>query len=177
MSADRTKLRRFMGILSARMVSQMAMLMSKISCVLVLAGACSRAADLPDGPGKVTVQRVCGNCHAAQIVMGRKASKEGWERIVSDMVEKGATATDAEFDEVLVYLTKNFPDTGVTAKINVNTATTEDLAATLEIPNGVAAAIVKYRSEKGNFRSAEDLKKVPGLDEKKVDDKKDRLIY
>jgi competence protein ComEA len=159
------------------MVSQMATLMSKVSCALVLCGACSAAADLPDGPGKVTVQRVCGNCHAAQIVMGRKASKEGWERIVADMVEKGATATDAEFDEVMVYLVRNFPDTGVSTKINVNTANAEDLAMALEISKSVAAAIVKYRSEKGNFRSAEDLKHVPGLDEKKVDEKKDRLIF
>src|SRR5271170_680460 len=117
----------------------MATLMSKVSCALVLLGAGSRAADLPDGPGKVTVQRVCGTCHAAQIVMSRKASKEGWERIVADMVEKGATATDAEFDEVLVYLVKNFPDTGVSTKINVNTASADDLAATLEISKSVAA--------------------------------------
>jgi len=155
----------------------MATLMSKVFCALVLLGACSRAADLPDGPGKVTVQRVCGTCHAAQIVMGRKASKEGWERIVSDMAEKGATGTDAEFDEVIVYLAKNFPDTGISTKINVNTAGADDLATGLEISKGVAAAIVKYRSEKGNFRSAEDLKQVPGLDEKTVDEKKDRMIF
>jgi len=155
----------------------MAMQMLKVSSALILLGACSRGADLPDGPGKVTVQRICGNCHAAQIVMGRKASKEGWERIVADMVEKGATGTDAEFDQVVVYLTKNFPDTGVTTKINVNTATAEDLATILELPGNVAAAIVKYRSEKGNFKSAEDLKKVPGLDEKKVDEKKDRMAF
>jgi competence protein ComEA len=159
------------------MVSQMASPMLKFSSALILLGACSTAADLPDGPGKVTVQRVCGNCHAAQIVMGRKASKEGWERIVADMVEKGATATDAEFDEVMVYLVKNFPDNGVSTKINVNQASAEDLAATLEISKTVANAIVKYRSEKGHFRSAEDLKKVPGLDEKMVDEKKDRMIF
>ena len=99
------------------------------------------------------------------------------ERIVADMVEKGATGTDAEFDEVIVYLVKNFPDTGVATKINVNTASADDLAATLEVSKSVAAAIVKYRSEKGNFRSAEDLKQVPGLGEKKVDEKKDRLIF
>jgi competence protein ComEA len=155
----------------------MATLMSKLSCALVLLGAYSRAADWPDGPGKVTVQRVCGNCHAAQIVMSRKASKEGWERIVTDMIEQGATATDAEFDQVVTYLAKNFPATAATTKINVNTAIAEDLAKTLEISDGLAAAIVKYRSEKGNFKSVEDLKKVPGLDEKKVDEKKDRLTF
>ena len=41
----------------------------------------------------------------------------------------------------------------------------------------LAAAIVKYRSEKGSFRSTEDLKKVPGLSEKKVEEKKDLLIF
>jgi competence protein ComEA len=156
------------------MVTQMVKLM--FSCAFFLLGSLMNAADLPDGPGKVTVQRVCGNCHAAQIVMEKKASKEGWERIVADMAEKGATATDAEFDQVITYLTKYFPETGAT-KINVNTATAAELAATLEIPADVAAAIVKYRSEKGDFKSLEDLKKVPGLDAKKVDAKKDLLTF
>jgi competence protein ComEA len=149
----------------------------KKSCALILLSSLAAAADLPDGPGKVTVQRVCGNCHAAQIVMSRKASKEGWERIVGDMVEKGATGTDAEFDQVIAYLAKNFPEGPAATKINVNTATAEELAATLEISGELGAAIVKYRSENGNFKSAEDLKKVPGLDAKKIDEKKDLLTF
>jgi competence protein ComEA len=147
------------------------------SCALILFGSLAKSADLPDGPGKLTVQRVCGTCHAAQIVMGRKASKEGWERIVVDMADKGATATDAEFDQVIAYLAKNFPDTGAPTKINVNTAAAGDLAATLEIAGDLAAEIVKYRSEKGNFKSVEDLKKVPGLSEKKVEEKKGLLTF
>jgi len=157
------------------MVSQMAFRMS--CAIVILLSSFATAADLPDGPGKITVQRVCGNCHAAQIVMTRKASKEGWERIVADMVDKGATATDAEFDEVIAYLAKNFPDTGGKTKINVNTAAAEELAATLEISTDLAVEIVKYRSEKGKFKSIEDLKKVPGLDEKKVEGKKDQLAF
>jgi competence protein ComEA len=157
------------------MVSQMFRLM--FSCALLLLSSFGSAADLPDGPEKVTVQRVCGTCHAAQIVMGRKATKEGWERIVSDMVDKGATATDAEFDQVIAYLTRNFPPTGTAAKINANTAAAAELAATFEISDDLAAAIVKYRSEKGDFKSTEDLKKVPGLSEKKVEEKKDLFIF
>ena len=38
-----------------------------------------------------------------------------------------------------------------------------------------AAAIIEYRTKNGNFKSIDDLKKVPGIDPAKIDAKKDRL--
>ncbi len=64
---------------------------------------------LPDGPGKVTTQRICGGCHAPEIVIGKHLTKEGWEQLVSSMVEKGATGTDDEFNQIIDYLATNFP--------------------------------------------------------------------
>jgi competence protein ComEA len=40
-----------------------------------------------------------------------------------------------------------------------------------------AAAIVKYRTDKGSFKTVEDLKKVPDLDFKKIEAQKDRLVF
>jgi len=40
-----------------------------------------------------------------------------------------------------------------------------------------AEAIVKYRTDKGPFKTLEDLKKVPDLDFKKVEAQKDRLVF
>lgn len=71
------------------------------------AGAQSR--QLPDGPGKVTTQRICGGCHAPEIVIGKHLTKEGWEQLVGSMIEKGATGTDDEFNQIIDYLAANFP--------------------------------------------------------------------
>jgi mono/diheme cytochrome c family protein len=66
-------------------------------------------AQLPDGPGKATMQKICSGCHAPEIVVGRHETHDGWEQIVSDMVNKGANGTDDEFDQIINYLAVNFP--------------------------------------------------------------------
>lgn len=66
---------------------------------------------LPEGAGKVTTQRICGGCHAPEIVIGKHLDKDGWEQLVSSMVEKGATGTDDEFNQIIDYLAANFPKT------------------------------------------------------------------
>jgi competence protein ComEA len=40
-----------------------------------------------------------------------------------------------------------------------------------------SAAIVKYRTENGPFKSTDDLKKVPDLDFRKIETKKNRLAF
>jgi hypothetical protein len=64
---------------------------------------------LPEGPGKVTTQRICSGCHAAEIVIGKRLDRDGWEQLVSSMVDKGATGTDDEFNQIIDYLATNFP--------------------------------------------------------------------
>lgn len=50
--------------------------------------------------------------------------------------------------------------------VNVNTADAKALAKELTgVGPSRAAAIIKYRTEKGAFKSPEDLKKVPGVGE------------
>ncbi|HEX7359269.1 MAG TPA: cytochrome c [Bryobacteraceae bacterium] len=69
----------------------------------------SKASQLPDGPGKATVEAVCSGCHPATMVLGHRDTKEGWAQVVSDMVAKGANGTDAEFNTIINYLAKHFP--------------------------------------------------------------------
>jgi mono/diheme cytochrome c family protein len=76
--------------------------------VLLALPAASRADDLPDGPGKVPLQRICAACHTPEIVIGRHESKDRWDAIVSSMVEKGAVGTDEEFNLIVDYLAANF---------------------------------------------------------------------
>ena len=48
-------------------------------------------------------------------------------------------------------------------KININTATLDELLTLKGIGQSKAEAIIKYREENGNFNTIEDIQKVSGL--------------
>ena len=54
----------------------------------------------------------------------------------------------------------------VLAKVNINTATVEELSRLNGIGQTKAQAIVDYREANGSFASVEDLTKVKGIGEK-----------
>jgi hypothetical protein len=64
---------------------------------------------LPDGPGRPTFEKVCGACHGPEVVTGMGHDRPGWKDVVDEMVDKGATATDKERQEIIDYLVKSFP--------------------------------------------------------------------
>lgn len=133
---------------------------------------------LPDAPGKATVLKLCGNCHGAEIVLGRAHSEEGWNAIVIDMVQRGAEGTDDEFDEVVKYLTKHIKDGKPSAapKVSINKATAKALEAGLSLTAKEAQAIVEARA-KAPFKTIADVKKVQGVDATKIEAKKDKLSF
>ena len=77
--------------------------------VLATAAAFAQGPTLPAAPGSDTVQRVCGTCHPATVVLGRGMTREGWAGVVSSMVARGAKGTPADFEAVTDYLAKNLP--------------------------------------------------------------------
>lgn len=88
-----------------------------LTCGLILLACGSlSAAQLPEGPGKAVVLRICSGCHPAEIVLTHRDTKEGWEIIVRNMVDKGANGTDDEFNEVIDYLAAHFPKTDAKPK-------------------------------------------------------------
>ena len=54
------------------------------------------------------------------------------------------------------------------AKVNINSADARELATLPGIGKAKAEAIIKYRQEKGNFKTIQDLTKVKGIGEKIV---------
>ena len=62
-----------------------------------------------------------------------------------------------------------------TSKININTATIEELDNLPGVGEATANKIVNYRDEKGKFNSIEDIKNVNGIGEKKYIDIKDKI--
>jgi competence protein ComEA len=141
---------------------------------LFLMGAQKRS--LPEGPGKETVVRVCGTCHAAELVMNRRETFEGWNGVIEDMIRRGTKASDEEFGEVVDYLVAHFPKTAA-SKVRVNTATAKVLETGLGVSQEQAVAIVQHRETKGNFKSIEDLLKVQGIDPRAIEAKKDKIEF
>jgi competence protein ComEA len=131
---------------------------------------------LPDAPGKDQMVKVCGVCHEPQRAASIRLTREGWEATIGDMIARGARGTDEEFAAVLDYLSTNF--LGEAARpLNVNSATSVELESVLLLLRKEAAAVIAYREKNGLFKSVDDLKKVPGIDVKKIDAQKDRLFF
>lgn len=134
--------------------------------------AAAQAQDLPDGPGKDTFLKVCGSCHDAGVVVTMHNGKDDWQTTVDDMKGRGADASDDDFKTIVKYLAKyQGPE------VNVNKAAAKDLQTQLEISDTEAQAIVQYRTANGDFKAYADLQKVTGLDTKKLDPLKGRIVF
>ena len=130
--------------------------------------------EFPPGPGKSTFVRVCSSCHSPENVLANGQDRAGWEATITKMAGFGANGTDEEFTEILDYLVKNFP---ANAPVNVNKATSAQLQSGLGLTPAEADAVIQYRGTNGDFKTIDDLKKVPDVDAKKLDAKKDRLAF
>jgi competence protein ComEA len=133
-------------------------------------------AEFPPGDGRETTLRLCGKCHSPTIVLAYGQKREGWEKTITKMVRLGAVGSDEDFTDIADYLTANFPPSTI-AKIFVNKATDQQFANILQISIDDAKAIVAYRDKVGDFKSIDDLKRVPNVDTKKIDAKKDNLVF
>lgn len=128
--------------------------------------------ELPAADGKDTVMKVCSKCHSPNLILANPRNRQGWEETITKMSGLGAMATDDEFTTILEYLAKN-----IVPPINVNKAPTTILMSDLALTDKEADAVVAYRTKNGDFKSLDDLKKVPDVDAKKLDDKKDHIVF
>ena len=144
--------------------------------ILIAAASLAVAADdeeakgLPDAPGKDVMVKVCLACHGTGNIRKKRLTREGWTEQVADMVDRGAEATDAQQAAVVDYLTQTF---GKGSKIHINTAPFEELRSVLGLTVEEAKAVLTYRKENGDFKSWQDLQRLPGVDTKKIETKKE----
>jgi competence protein ComEA len=133
-------------------------------------------ADLPEGYGKTATVQVCGKCHSPERATSLHQSDSEWEETITKMVKLGARGSDDDFDAVFVYLTQHFGPQKP-GPININKANAVDLQTTLLLRRSQAMALLQYRSQHGDFKSMDDLRKVRGLDFSKIEAKRARILF
>jgi len=138
------------------------------------------AVDLPDGPGKDVVVRQCGSCHDLVMATRKRMDRAGWDTEVDKMVLLGAKIPDDEVPIIIEYMAKFFnpsiPPAPV-ARVNINKAGAAEIERGLAMSAKEAAAIVEYREKNGAFKDWQAVAKVPGVDSKKIEAKKDLLSF
>jgi competence protein ComEA len=144
----------------------------------------SQAQDLPPGPGRETLQKVCTQCHDIESIPRLRYSREDWSNLVYSMKDMGADATGPELEQIVDYLAKNFGKGGgaaaAAAKVNVNSATAKEIETGLGVTTKDSELIVAYRAKNGNFKDVEGLLKVDGVDAAdtaKIQAAKDKIAF
>jgi competence protein ComEA len=150
-----------------------ALLFITLAVTAVLARAAAQPA-LPDGPGKETFVSVCSLCHMPTAPMGKQWTRQQWESKVTEMLQEEPDVTREERASIVEYLAANFKPGG---KIYINLAKAEDLETALDISDKDAATLVRYRGENGDFKTLEDLKKLPFLKAARMESLKDRIVF
>lgn len=135
----------------------------------------SPAQTLPDGPGKPELLKVCGACHQAERSASVRLTREGWEAVIGDMIQRGAKGTDEEFAAIHEYLSTHFLGEAP-RPLNINRATRIELESVGGLTRTESAAVLKWLDEVGICKSLEELKQVPGLDYGKIEARKDFIV-
>lgn len=77
------------------------------AAILILAPVLT-AQDLPAGKGRETFKTICTSCHDAETTTNLRNTRSGWVEVIANMKTNGADGTEAQFTEILDYLTVNF---------------------------------------------------------------------
>jgi competence protein ComEA len=125
----------------------------------------------PPGPGRDALFKVCNDCHGPESVLGHFKTHDEWNKTLDEMANHGAQGSDDEWSQILAYLDKHY------SLIFINKATAKDLESVLDVAPAIAEAVVRRRVEQGDFKSIDDLKRVPGVAAAAIDARKDRFIF
>ena len=129
------------------------------------------ATDAANDPAAGLFVSMCNKCHdGARITAIRRSSTE-WEEVLNKMIERGATGSEKEFETVYDYLLRFF------GKLYINNATPTEIVTILGLSKKDAEAIVAYRKANGSFADFDAVKKVPDIDVKKLDERKDAVAF
>ena len=120
--------------------------------------------------------RVCGTCHEAAKATSVKLTREGWIETLDRMKAFGAAGPDEDFAAVLEYLATHFKgDTVRPARHEHGRGdrSRKRAAAASAREQGRAG----YRAKRGQFTSLDDLKALDPAIFKKIEARKDRIVF
>jgi hypothetical protein len=111
--------------------------------------------------------KLCVRCHPSdKIVEGRRYPAQ-WDQVIEQMVARGATGTDQEFDAVFDYLVAEF------GRVEINKAPADEIAQVLHLEQGVADTIVNQRP----FADFDALTALPGVPAEELRKRRDAIVF
>lgn len=114
--------------------------------------------------------KVCVRCHPSEKIVESRRYPEQWDQVIEQMVARGATGTDEEFDAVYDYLVTQY------GRVQINAATAEEIAQVLHLEPGVAETIVQQRKQ-GPIADFDALKAVPGVPVAELEKLRDAIVF
>ena len=156
---------------SVRLLTGIATLMWLLASHGALLAQEGRAGDLPDGEGRETVIRVCGDCHGLEKIPSPRRSRAEWQDLVEEMAARNGVATPDDIHTIVQYVVANF------GRVNVNRSSEGDLVEIVQLTASEASAIVEFRKRAGDYQTLDDLRKVPGLNFTRIQERKDRIGF
>ena len=116
------------------------------------------------------VKAVCTRCHTADAFLSTPRSWQRWNDVFHRMMEHGATGTDSQLAGVTEFFLSNL------TIINVNTSPADEIEWVLGAPPPVRDFIVERRVNR-KFTSLADLNSVPGIDQGRLRQLKERILF
>src|SRR6266851_2434487 len=141
--------------------------MKKIHLVLFAIAAstvCTAGVMAQDPPRKPSalLQEACSACHGLNRLETAK-NRSDWKDTVERMVFNGADVKPEEMNSLVGFLVRFYGES-----VDINKATAQQLQDELDMTPAEAEAVVKSRSENGNFKTYADVQKIKGLDAKRI---------
>jgi competence ComEA-like helix-hairpin-helix protein len=135
-------------------------------------GAQQQSAGNPaDDPAHELFIQTCNRCHDAARITALRRTKTEWEEVINKMIERGATGSEEDFQTVFGYLRRHY------GKVFINSATSDEITATLHLSSKDADAVIAFRKANGNFQDFDAVKKVPDIDVKTLEEHKDAVAF
>jgi competence ComEA-like helix-hairpin-helix protein len=152
-------------------VATLAMSTGALVFAVVLTARHQDAKDPEDARSEAVLARVCTDCHEWQRIGETRRTKDQWEDLISDMMDRAGGASDKDYNAILEYALRHY------GFVNVNKAPADEISLVIGLTSKEAEAILSYRTAHGKFEDFEALKKVVGVDPKMLDAARQWILY
>jgi hypothetical protein len=135
---------------------------------VVTMAAFQQAEARPEPPPEFT--KVCVRCHPSEKIVEARRYPEQWDQVIEQMVARGATGSEEEFDVVYDYLVTQY------GRVQINSATADEIAQVLHLEQDIAETIVQQRRT-APIADFEALIKVPGVPVAELEKLRDAIVF